>query len=363
MLSRNKTGPMFKAILLLCFCAGTAAADSPDDVLKEKELRKSGSNYVLNDESKLSQLMSQTTKLKRAVVEAGKQLLLAERQAVQKKQTLAQMKLQHVELSTRLANVRTVEENNRLVGLLNALAGQIDLGSTDQTVENNLKQARARANEVREGYVQHVIDMRTLYDSLASRYSVLATDPAVKSAIEELNAGDTRKYELGPSRSLSSTERQLTKLEETVLSEDIVARQGDGSLLYVSAVFNGAEAIEIAVDTGASSVVLPWAVAEKLGLKPGPEAPRAIFVMADGRQTEARIVKAKSVRVGKFTVEDVECAVLGAENINAEPLLGQSFLENFIYKIDSGRNVISITRIDDDGTATKSESPRTRQKD
>jgi aspartyl protease family protein len=84
-------------------------------------------------------------------------------------------------------------------------------------------------------------------------------------------------------------------------------------------------------------------------LKPRPDSPKTFFVLADGRQIEGNIVTAKSVRVGKFTIEDVECAVFGPEYPNVEPLLGQSFLENFIYKIDSGRNIISITRVDGDG--------------
>lgn len=318
-----------------------------EQLLKDKDLRRVGTTYVLNDEAKLSQLMGQTTKLKRQVVDAGKTLKAAERQATGKQQTLTQLKLQHVELSARLAAARTVEENNRLVGLLNAIAGQIDLGSQDKSVENTLKQARSQANTAQETYVQQVLDMRTLLNSIQDRYALLKADPAVLQALDDLNRSGDKPVELGPSRSLSSLERQLTKIEETVLSEEIVARQGAGNLLYVTAVFNGTETLELAVDTGASSVVLSWDQAAKLGLTPGPDAPRAIFVMADGRQTEGRLVTARSIRVGKFTVDDVECAVLAPENTQVEPLLGQSFLENFIYKIDSGRGVISMTRVED----------------
>ncbi len=351
------------ATLLFCFgqfAVGSAGQEAPEEQLREKGLKKAGAMYVLSDESKLSQMMGQTTKIKRQVIDAGKSLMQAERQAVAKKQTLAQLRVQHVERSARLANVRNIEENNRLVGELNAIAGQIELGTQDQTVENNLRQARARASELRESYAQHVIDMRSLYDSIRDKYDLLAADPVTKQAILEINKTAEKKVELGPSRTIDSIDRQLTKIEETVLSEEIVATIGDGNLLYVNAVFNGSESIEIAVDTGASSVVLPWSVAERIGLKPGPDAPRAIFVMADGRESEGRIVKAKSVRVGKFIVEDVECAVLGPENINAVPLLGQTFLGNFIYKIDSARAIISITRVED-GVAARGGSPRSQK--
>ena len=338
------------------------ADDAAESILQEKGLKKIGTTWVLSDESDLTKKMSETTKMKRQVVDAGKALVLAERQALARKQTLAQWKVQHVQLSAQLANARSVAENNRIVGLLNTLAGQIDLGTQDQTAENNLKAARSKANEIREQYAQHVIDMRSEFDSIHDRYTILAADPEVKQAVEDINKLVDKKVELGPSRSMGTLERSLVKLEETVLSEDIQARQSDGGLLYVSAVFNGKDAIEIAVDTGASSVVLSWELAEKLNLKPGPDAPRTIFVVADGRQIEGRMVTAKSVRVGKFTVEDVECAVFGPENTNVEPLLGQSFLENFIYKIDSGRGIISMTRVDDPSPG-RTGSSRSRGKD
>ena len=338
---------------LICQQRMAYGDEAAERLLESKELRKVGSTWVLSAESELSRQMSQTAKIKRTVVDAGKKLVLAERQAESKKQTLNQWKAQHVQLSAQLANARSVAENNRIVGLLNALAGQIELGSQDQAVENNLKAARSTANEVREQYAQHVLDMRAAFDGLQNRYTLLAADPEVTLAIEGLNKASEKKVELGPSRGLSSFERSLVKLEETVLSEDIQTRQGAGNLMYVSAVFGGKEAIELAVDTGASAVVLSWELAEKLGLKPGPEAERVVFVVADGRRIEARMVKAGSVRVGKFTVENVDCAVFGPENTDVEPLLGQSFLENFVYKIDSARGVISMTRIEDQASGKR----------
>lgn len=329
------------------------ADETAESLLEGRELRKVGTTWVLSSESELIKQMSQTAKIKRNVVDAEKKLTLAERQAEAKKQTLTQWKAQHVQLSAQLANARNVAENNRIVGLLNALAGQIELGTQDQAAENNLKAARSNANEVREQYAQHVLDMRVAYDGLQNRYTLLAADLEVKLAIENINKASEKKVELGPSRGLSSFERSLAKLEETVLSEDIQTRQGAGNLMYVAARFNGKDTIEIAVDTGASAVVLSWELAEKLGLKPGPDAERVIFVVADGRRIEARMVKADSVRIGKFTVENVACAVFGPENTDVEPLLGQSFLENFVYKIDSARGVISMTRIEDQASGKR----------
>jgi predicted aspartyl protease len=48
--------------------------------------------------------------------------------------------------------------------------------------------------------------------------------------------------------------------------------------------------------------------------------------LADGRQIPAKLIKLSTVRVGKFTAENVECVVLGEQANNAFPLLGISFL-------------------------------------
>ena len=67
--------------------------------------------------------------------------------------------------------------------------------------------------------------------------------------------------------------------------------------------------------------------------------------LADGREIEGRLMKLTSVRVGKFTVENVECAVLAPEATMAEPLLGMSFLENFKFEIDAAAKKLNMIKV------------------
>ena len=53
----------------------------------------------------------------------------------------------------------------------------------------------------------------------------------------------------------------------------------------------------------------------------------------------------KSVRVGQFTVENVDCAVLPGDLVAADNLLGGSFLKNFIYKIDPQAGELHLSQI------------------
>ncbi len=80
--------------------------------------------------------------------------------------------------------------------------------------------------------------------------------------------------------------------------------------------------------------------------KPLPEEPSSL---PPRPQTEVVVASgdlAESVRVGKFTVENVECAVMPAEAALAGPLLGQTFLKNFAYKIDRAKGKLVMTKLE-----------------
>jgi clan AA aspartic protease (TIGR02281 family) len=96
---------------------------------------------------------------------------------------------------------------------------------------------------------------------------------------------------------------------------------------------------------------LPASVATRFGLKPSDKDRRIILQLADGREIEAHLMKLANVRVGKFTVEDVECAVLSQQAVNAEPLLGMSFLEHFKFEIDAAARKLTMVKV------TGSDSP------
>jgi aspartyl protease family protein len=99
------------------------------------------------------------------------------------------------------------------------------------------------------------------------------------------------------------------------------------------------------VDSGASMISLPFALAEKMGLKPSQGDPKITLQLADGREIEGHRKIIPSVRVGKFTVEKVECAVLGEDAVNAEPLLGMSFLGHFKFELDTDAKTLTMVKI------------------
>ena len=102
------------------------------------------------------------------------------------------------------------------------------------------------------------------------------------------------------------------------------------------------------VDSGASVISLPWELAVTMGLEPKVGDKQILLSMADGRTIPGYLKTIDSVRVGTFTVEKVECAVLGREAVNAEPLLGMTFLGEFQFQLDAAEATLGMTEIEGD---------------
>jgi len=144
----------------------------------------------------------------------------------------------------------------------------------------------------------------------------------------------------------SDAERRLVQLEDTVLSESIALRREGGDSLWVPVVINGKHTKEMIVDSGSSMICLPRKIAKDCGIEVGSQHQQITLVLADGSRISAHEVPLDSVRVGKFTVENVVCAVLGEEAIEAEPLLGMSFLGQFKWELDSENKLLKMVKVE-----------------
>ena len=95
---------------------------------------------------------------------------------------------------------------------------------------------------------------------------------------------------------------------------------------------------------------LPYAMAKEMGIEPKSSDPKVTGILADGSEVEATRIKLASVRVGKFTVEDVDCDVFERQAVNAAPLLGMSFLGNFKIEIDKQKSELRMVKVDSGDT-------------
>ncbi len=311
------------------------------------------------DEGKLSRGLRSTAKLKKTLLDSEKELEKIEKQLETFKQQTTALTQQNVQFSTRLANVAgNVTLNNQLVGALRANEGRMRLiEQASERAHEQMKGIRAKTNEHREAYIQGVLDLRKLADSIATQYKTDAADAEVTAAIAKLNAALGKSYEFTELRGYLANLKRLKVLEDTVLSESIPLRRAGGDTLYVSVMVNGKHIQEMVVDSGSSMICLPQQVAAKCGVEVKSTDPEIILQLADGSQIPGREVTISSIRVGKFTVENVKCAVLGPAAVRAEPLLGMSFLGNFKFEVNSQDSKLKMVKVETDKPGTSSRRP------
>ena len=348
--------------VLLAGPAGAVAADDAKEAekaLAEKGIRKLGTALSLPEETEFSKMFREANKLKRDVTAAQKEQDAAEGQEAKNKQLVVQYLQQRQQISARLRQNLPAAQHNALVAQYNDLADQINLlNQTDLT--DQLRTVRAKTNEAREAYVSYLMQMRELADAIGTKYSDLGVDPEVREAIERLNAATGKKYELAESRSFQTNLRNLRKLEDTVLSESVeLVDEGSGTFM-LPVTFNGKHTKELTLDSGASIVSLPYEMASEMGLKPGSDAPVVILSLADGSMIEGRRITIPEVRVGKFTVEEVEGVVLPQGLPNPPALLGMSFLSNFDFKVDSARKTLTMTKVETEEEPARGKKPTAR---
>jgi len=116
------------------------------------------------------------------------------------------------------------------------------------------------------------------------------------------------------------------------------------------------------VDSGASAISISSDLAKKLDVSPKDTDPDIMVGLADGRQIPAKLIKLSTVRVGKFTAENVECVVLGEQANNAFPLLGISFLWQFKIELDTANAQLKMVKVDSGESAPSQSKSKKKSK-
>jgi clan AA aspartic protease (TIGR02281 family) len=349
--------------LLAPVCSALAGDPPAGAVLKEKGLRRSGATYVLAAEAEVQTRLNAARSLYRAASAASAEKSAYENQVAAGQVEMRQMEQQLLMLNQGLAQGGlSLAEHNQTVGMMNALT--LRLNSMRREGSDDTRQAvGTRVASGRETFLQAVLDLRQLVDKTDQQYKALADDPAVKAVLDGLNAAQTAKtrYTLGPSRGYLANLKLLERVEGSVLTEDVPLRK-EGGVYWVDVTFNGKVMRPMIFDTGASIVVLPFDLAAQVGLTPGPDAPEVTAQVADGSQVKARKMVIPSIRVGKFTVTNVECVVMPKSDKPVPPLLGQTFQRNFSIRFNADAGKLVLTKLDTAAATTPSAGGTSRTK-
>jgi hypothetical protein len=144
---------------------------------------------------------------------------------------------------------------------------------------------------------------------------------------------------------LSPSVKLLLDRAEASMTTSEIRLETDGAVNLVQAILD-TKALTMILKPDVDLVRLSTSSAEALGITPGADAgvPEEV-VMEDGQKLPARRVTLKSVQVGQFTAEDLECLVF-LKGYETDPILGAGFLNQFTYRIDPEAGKLFLTRVD-----------------
>lgn len=111
-----------------------------------------------------------------------------------------------------------------------------------------------------------------------------------------------------------------------------------GTLMLVQVMLNDQVQAPFLVDTGASGISIPDAVARRLGIRIDADTPRISVQTAAGIVAEP-MIELESVQVGAARVERLSALVNSSMDVG---LLGGSFFNNFVYQVDAAAGVITL---------------------
>ena len=396
----------FRLVLLALLGAATALAQDPapgpgrpEDVLASHGLKRSGTTWVLADETTVLKNLHDARDLYRQAESGVVQQHQLEYDRQERNETIGQLRMQGDMLAQRIRELdqqlydlvppqggnyyvqiqrdQLSREHSMLAAQLNQVNNELNRLREQSKDQDQKSQIESEAAQSREKYMDAVIELRKSVDNVQAKYASLAKNADVQKALETLSDTTKNKHKLGPSKALNDTVKRLEKSEGAVKSESIELHRESG-VDHVYATLGKVPA-KMVFDTGAGLTTISSVLAKKIGLKPRPGDQTIELKTADGTTIKAKQMTIPSVRVSKFTIANVECAVMPEAKGDIDPLLGQSFFKHFKVEYSPEGRTLRLKRLettesdgtaaaaapDDSGSASKATSkarrPGTRQ--
>ncbi|HKM53437.1 MAG TPA: retroviral-like aspartic protease family protein [Isosphaeraceae bacterium] len=396
-----------RLVLLALLRAATALAQDhapgpgrPEDVLASHVLKRSGTTWVLGDETTVLKNLRDARDLYHQAESGLMQRHQLEYNRQERNETIEQLRMQSDMFAQRIRELdqqlydlvppsggnyyaqiqrdQLAREHNMLAAQLNQVNNELNRLREQSKDQDQKSQIEGEAAQSREKYMDSVIELRKSVDDVLAKYASLAKSADVQKALEALSATTKNKHKLGPSKALNDAIKKLEKSEGAVKSESIeLHRQNGVDHVYATL---GKVPAKMVFDTGAGLTTISSVLAKKIGLKVRPGDQTIELKTADGTTIKAKQMTIPSVRVSKFTVANVECVVMPEEKGDIDPLLGQNFFKHFkveyspegrtlrlktLETTESDGTTAAAADPDDSGSASKTTSkarrPGTRQ--
>lgn len=251
--------------------------------------------------------------------------------------------------------LRSKETRDSIMEKLNTLEKELEDLNTEvvrvsrklskMNPKENLEEYNALVEEYNSLVAQMEVErgkQRTLKTQVADLNQKIS---AYTDSLNEFNKKFKNEFYVSKSELMEQEKNFLERIKKEMdsiekdFTEYRVGYQRLGSHLVVRALLNGVINADLIVDTGASIVVISESIARRLGITVNSKEFSVSVTLADGSHTKAYPIILKSIQVGDVKVSNVRAAVLPrGEPVGIDGLLGMSFLERFVVKIDAKNN-------------------------
>jgi clan AA aspartic protease (TIGR02281 family) len=345
---------------------GTASpeVEAAEAQLKAQGLTRVGITYLLDVDARIAEHLKPSRQAKKQLDDYVRHRASVAASIRKADEQVAQWVREYGVLNDQLTRTNAPRAHNQLVGQINALAAKVE------EAERYKKQRETELAKIpapREDHGALIAELAEKLELADKRYAELAKSPEVTASLAKLSEKGP-KFRLGPSPGFTQTLKDTRRVRDRTKSS-VIPLTMDKGVPHVDVTLNGSVTRAMVVDSGAGIVSLTHEVANRLGLKPGPDDPVVKLITADGKTTEGRLMTLDTVKVGQFVVEDVRCAVMPADIPADVCLLGGTFLENFIYRMDLAGGQLHLTQVagkpkdqqrEDDALAGNDAAPATQ---
>src|SRR4051794_10030095 len=232
--------------------AEEAQKDSPEQILKSHELKRSGTVWLLPGEAAILKDLRDARALSREIGEGIAQQQAFEYGTQERREQVQQLREQStlisqqiIQLNQQLRNLVSppggnnfvAQQRNQLANQHNILLMQRDQinnqlnamqdQSKDQEKDTKLL-LNAEVGKTKERYTEAILELRKAVDEITAKYDELKNNEEVTKALTSLSASTKSQHRLGPSKALSEAIKLLKKSAGSVQSESIALQRENG---------------------------------------------------------------------------------------------------------------------------------------
>ena len=144
-------------------------------------------------------------------------------------------------------------------------------------------------------------------------------------------------------KAVALTGKGIKTIINMTAGKHVVGLTKKGNSLLVDTLINRKLKTKLILDTGCTDTQISEEIARSLGIKTS-ESNSVLCQLADGRSVSGREINIKELKVGTVRVYNVKAIVLGSDKLGSGGLLGMSFLNNFIFRIDPEKGELILQR-------------------